>query len=148
MKNMKQFGLLLFAFVLTAFAVSCNNDDDVKEIIPGTPTGTDIRYKLTVSSPIVTLIKYKKGDSNTGTETTTADSPMTWTKTIIAKKPFTTKLEVTFRNTTTDVQNYTVEIFTDGVLANTQTGEIPVPPTPAPGQPLATLTVAKTFNVE
>jgi len=147
MKNIKQF-TLLFAFVITLFAVSCENDDDVKEIIPGTPTGTDIRYRLTVSSPIVTLIKYKKGDLNTGTETTTVDSPTMWTKTIIAKKPFTTKLEVTFRNTTTSVQNYSVEIFTDGVLANTQTGEIPVPATPAPGQPLATLTVAKTFDVQ
>ena len=148
MKNMKQFSLLLFALVLTVFAVSCNNDDDVKEIIPGTPTGTDIRYRLTVSSPIVTLIKYKKGDLNTGTEVMTVDSPMTWTKTIIAKKPFTTKLEVTFRNTTPEVQNYTVEIFTDGVLANTQTGEIPVPPTPPTGQPLATTTISKTFDVE
>lgn len=148
MKNIKQFSLLLFALVLTVFVVSCNNDDDAKEIIPGPPTGTDIRYKLTVSSPIVTLIRYKKADSNTGTDVISVDSPMTWTKTIIAKKPFTTKLEVTFKNTTTNVQNYTVEIFVDGVLANTQTGDIPVPTPPASGEELATHIIAKTFDVE
>ena len=149
MKKFKKSSLILLLFAVSMVAFSCNSDDDAKEIIPGTPVGTDVRYKLIVSAPsIVTSIKYKKGDGNTGTDGFDVDSPTEWTKTIIVKKPFVTKLEVTFRNSTNAVQNYTFQIYTDGVLSDTQTGQIEIPPTPPTGQPLATATVSKVFTVQ
>ena len=146
---MKHFSLF-FVIMLTTFIVSCNNDDDAKEIIPGPPTGTEIRYRLTTSTNMITAISYRKSDNNMESGFLNADSQTVWTKTIIVQKPFTTRLDMKFKNTTNAVQSYTVEIFVDGILANTQTGTVAVAPNPPVNDddPFPVVSDTKTYNVQ
>jgi len=151
MKTIKKLSTLLVLLMVSFSGISCSEDDDrPKEIIPGPPVGTEIRYKLTASTNMITAITYKKSDGNMESSFVTIDSPTLWTKSIVVQKPFTTRLDVKFKNTTSDVQNYAVEIFIDGVSANTQTGTIAVAPNPPvdEDEPFPVVAVTKTFTVE
>lgn len=147
MKTLKK---LLFLFIIPIVFISCHNDDDVKEIIPGPPTGTDVRYKFTVSSTeVLTSFKFKKSDGIMETGYFTPDAPLTFTRTIIVQKPFVTRMDLNFQNKTGVEHNYTVQIYVDGVLADTQTGTVPVPPNPPadPQVPYPPFSASKTYTI-
>lgn len=151
MKTIKKLSTLLLLLMVTFAGSSCSEDDDrPKEIIPGPPTGTEIRYRITASTNMITAISYRKSDNNMEAGFLNIDSQTDWTKTIVVQKPFTTRLDIKFKNTTTNVQNYAVEIFVDGVLANTQTGTVAVAPSPPVNEddPFPTVSDTKTFIVE
>ena len=148
MKTLKK---LLFLLILPIAFISCNNDDDAKQIIPGTPTGTDVRYKFSVSSSeVVTGFKYKNADGSMDSGFFNIESPTTYTKTIIVKKPFQTRMDLSFQNATGVEHNYTVEIYVDGILSNTQSGIVPIPPVPPidPQKPYPPFSVSKTYDLE
>ena len=152
MKKLKNWSSLLLVLSIAFFSASCSDDDDgPKEIIPGTPTGTDVRYEFSVSSKEpVTTFKYKKADGNMDYGNLTIDSPLKWTKTIIVKKPFQTKMELNFQNKTGQEQTYRVDIFIDGILKNTQSGTISIPPVPPvnPAIPYPPVSITTTYDLE
>lgn len=147
MKTLKN---LFFLLIVPIMLISCSSDDDAKEIIPGPPTGTDVRYKFTISSTeVLTGFKYKQDDGTMDAGFFTIDSPLTFTKTIIVQKPFQTRLDLNFQNKTGVEQNYTAQIYVDGVLSDTQTGIVPVPPNPPvdPLVPYPPFSTSKTYNI-
>lgn len=119
-----KFGSLLL-MVLSVALVSCNDDDDVKTIVPGTPTGTDIRYEVATSANIITKIRYKKGNGDFAFGHSTPDTINDWFMTVVvmfAEQPLNAEVEVTMKNNTGQNQNYTMEIYENGVPVETASG--------------------------
>ncbi|GEP50278.1 hypothetical protein FNO01nite_09500 [Flavobacterium noncentrifugens] len=148
MKKLKKLFILL---IIPIMVISCGSDDDaIKEIIPGPPTGTDVRYKFTVSSAdVVTSFKYKSVDGTMESGFFNDVSPLSFSKTIIVQKPFLTKMDLNFQNKTGVDHNYSVEIYVDGVLSDTQVGTVPAPPVVPvnPEVPYPPFSVTKTYLV-
>lgn len=128
MKELKKIGLLLL-FTVSALNVSCNDDDDeMGPIIPGTPTGTDIRYEVSASSAMIQSIGYKKGNGDAGIGVM-GEEPTYWTTTIIApfsSQSFVATCSVVFLNTSDTEQNYTLKIFKNGTEVQSTTGIVPM----------------------
>ncbi|MFT3795292.1 hypothetical protein [Flavobacterium sp.] len=125
MKTLKKIGALLL-LSLSVSLVSCNSDDDDnKPIIPGPPTGTDIRYEVETSANIIKKIRYKKGNDQFAFGYSTPDSPNSWFMTIIVDfvdQPMTAEAEVTMKNDTGFEQSYTFQIFEDNEVVATVSG--------------------------
>jgi len=148
MKKLKKLFLIL---IIPIMAISCGSDDDaIKEIIPGPPTGTDVRYKFTVSAAdVVTSFKYRSAEGFMEFGFFNDISPLSFSKTIIVQKPFQTKMDLNFQNKTGVDQTYSVEIYVDGVLSDTQLGTVPAPPVVPvnPEVPYPPFSVSKTYLV-
>ena len=148
---MKTLPRLLLLFLIPLLFLSCHNDDDAKEIIPGPPTGTEVRYRFSISSTdVLTGFKYKKSDGSMEVGYFTIDFPLVFTKTIIVQKPFVTRMDLNFQNKSGIQQDYTVQIYIDGVLSDTQAGIVPVPPlVPVnPEVPFPPFSVSKTYTLQ
>lgn len=127
MKTLKKIGALL-VLVLSVSFVSCNDDDDKnKVIIPGPPTGTDIRYEVEASTSIIEKIRYKKGNGQFAFGHDSPDAINNWSMTIVIDfedQPMLAAADVTFKNDSGVDQNYTLKIFEDGELVETQSGTL------------------------
>ncbi len=127
---MKIFKTIQFfaVIMLAAASVSCNNDDDgVKPIIPGPPTGTEIRYEISVSTDMIDYIQYKQANNTTEEGELFPEDPTQWNKSIVIPfvyLPYTVDMRVDFINPTTATQSYTLKIFHDNELVKTATGTV------------------------
>lgn len=144
-KSIQIFGVMAMALL----SVSCNNDDDgVKPIIPGPPTGTEIRYEIAASTDMIKMIKYKQANNTTEEGELFPENPTQWNKTIVIPfvyLPYSVDMRVDFVNPTTETQSYQLKIFHDNELVKTATGTIN-PDDPEVEEPV-TVTRTITFDV-
>ena len=123
MKKISTLILMTLAFV----AVSCVGDDD-NVIIPGPPTGTDVRYMASAGTTMFESIRFVGSDGEFNQGFPNAENPTQWSRTIIVPfpaQPFVALAEIKFKNQATTPQNFTLKIFEDNVLVKTEEGTIP-----------------------
>lgn len=118
--------MLLLAIGVTL--ASCSKDDDDNgPIIPGPPTGSEVKYKVSVPVDMMTQIKFKTGTGEMFYGEIKPDSRLSWNKIIVvpfANMPFDAFIEAKFRNTSDVPQTYTLEIYKDNVLVKTASGTV------------------------
>lgn len=129
MKNLKKLNLVIILAALAFTTVSCSDDDDSNgPIIPGPPTGTDIRYEVISSVDMIDAIRYKDGSGTTLNGELSVENPLEWRKTIVvffSAQPYNVKATVDFINTSEQAHTYTMNIYEDGELAHTINGSVP-----------------------
>ncbi len=104
MKNLK---ILFSVILLSAFVISCSNDDD---------NSTKVKYEIVGIDNSITEIKYKKGNGSVETLTDFEDfAGGNDSRTVsVSDYPFTASLEVTVNNTSLSSKTYTLAISVDG----------------------------------
>lgn len=146
MKNLKKI-TALFALTVGITLLSCKEDDDMGPIIPGPPTGSEIKYKLDVSADIITEISYRTGTGNTFYGNLLPDSRLSWYNIIVLpfwEMPATAYVQAKFLNNTDTEKTYTFEIYQDTTLVKTSSGVI----LPADDDPETNDVVTKSTSIE
>ena len=144
MKNFKKITSILLLAISVSF-VSCGDDDDAAgPIIPGPPTGVDIRYEVIVSANMIDAIKYDNGNDQMLNGDVSVENPLLWSKTIVvffSDLPYNVKTTVDFANMTNQPQTYTLNIYENGELVDTTNGSVPADDPTHEGPEIVTQTI-------
>ncbi|MBD3583703.1 hypothetical protein [Flavobacterium selenitireducens] len=116
MKNKSKIVTGFFAVVFAVSSlVSCSGDDS--------PSGTPVRYSLFTSSEMIQSITFRDRDGSMRTVALEAVN-LEWGKTIRVEAPFAAAASVQFDNDSQATQTYTLKVFVDGELADSEEGTV------------------------
>ncbi len=110
-----KFAKSLLALSIFGTVLSCSSDDS--------PSGPKVRYSVYTSTDMITSIAFKNREGEM-TSVSVDNLNGEWGKTVTVQTPFAATAVASFKNETETTQTYSVSVFVNGVIADTEQGSV------------------------
>ncbi|HZZ74591.1 MAG TPA: hypothetical protein VFE04_01615, partial [Puia sp.] len=111
---------ILLCMSIACFVLSCSKNNDNNP-----PATHSVEYRVLNANKTITQLEYNDSTGNSVHGDLSTQTNALWSKTIGAPSHFHAELKVDFNNTTNATVNYTLVILFDGVVKDSQTGQVP-----------------------
>jgi hypothetical protein len=111
---------ILLCMLIACFILSCSKNNNNNP-----PSAHKVEYRVLNANKTITQLEYNDSTGNSVHGDLSAQTNALWSKTIGAPAHFHAELKVDFNNTTNATVNYTLIILFDGVVKDSQAGQVP-----------------------
>jgi hypothetical protein len=109
---------ILLGLLMAGIAFSCSKSNN------NNTTTHNVEYRVLNANKTITQLEYNDANGNSVHGDLSTQTDALWSKTISTHSNFHAELKVDFNNTTSATINYTLVILVDGVVKNSQAGQV------------------------